>query len=62
MNGIFNEVRSKIIMKLQSISYKGDISDLGNEIGIIIGKYNKENVRDFKFGLNHGISLSDGTH
>ena len=58
---------SKISEKLSSLPYKnGDISDIGNEIGIILGNYiSKENGWDkdsFISGLNHGISLTDGTH
>jgi hypothetical protein len=35
-----------------------------NEIGIIIAKYfdEEQNVGDFLFGINHGISLTDGAH
>jgi len=45
----------------------GDISDIGNEIGIILGKYIDEHEDgwdkdSFIAGLNHGISLTDGTH
>jgi hypothetical protein len=41
-----------------------DISDVGNEIGISIGKYikNEEDKRDFVEGIYHGISLIDGTY
>jgi len=41
-----------------------DISDVGNEIGIAVGKYikNEEDKRDFVDGIYHGISLIDGTH
>ena len=44
----------------------GDLSDLGNEIGIIIGQYTNDKMGyekdDFIAGINHGISISDGTH
>lgn len=44
----------------------GDLSDLGNEIGIIIGQYTNEKMGyekdDFVSGIRHGISISDGTH
>lgn len=44
----------------------GDLSDLGNEIGIIIGQYTNDKMgyekEDFIAGINHGISISDGTH
>ena len=44
-----------------------DLSDLGNEIGIIVGKYFKKKkmgyqIPSFMSGLNHGFSLADGTH
>jgi hypothetical protein len=43
------------------------MSDVGNEIGIIIAKYfndedNGWDVDSFITGLRHGISLIDGTH
>jgi hypothetical protein len=44
----------------------GDLSDLGNEIGIIIGQYTNDEMGydkdDFIAGIRHGISISDGTH
>ena len=44
----------------------GDLSDLGNEIGIIIGQYTNDEMGyekdDFVSGVRHGISISDGTH
>ena len=63
----FNKSCSELSEKLSSLPYKnGDISDIGNEIGIILGNYiSKENGWDkdsFISGLNHGISLTDGTH
>mgnify|MGYP006294159897 CR=1 FL=1 len=41
-----------------------DISDVGNEIGIIVAKYfNEDNTKkDFIDGIKHGISLTDGSH
>jgi len=51
-----------------------DLTDVGNEIGIIIGKYTNRGKKrndnwktgydkdDFIHGIEHGISLSDGTH
>ena len=60
----FNIARHEIIVQLNKINYKGDLSDIGNEIGIVIAKYfDEENkVDDFIHGLKHGISLTDGTH
>lgn len=44
----------------------GDLSDLGNEIGIVIGEYTSDKMGyekdDFVSGIYHGISISDGTH
>lgn len=44
-----------------------DLSDIGNTIGIVIGKHldKKEmgfDKDDFLHGLRHGFSLTDGTH
>jgi len=53
---------------LQNLHYQsGDLSDIGNEIGIVIAKYFNKNklgfeLEDFMTGLKHGISLTDGTH
>jgi hypothetical protein len=46
----------------------GDFSDLGNEIGIIIGNMftsqpmTREEIEDFVAGFEHGVSLTNGTH
>ena len=44
----------------------GDLSDLGNEIGIVIGQYTNDKMgydkEDFIAGVCHGISISEGTH
>ena len=60
----FNELKKKIIEQLDNARYEGDLSDVGNEIGIVIAEYfDEENtVEDFMHGLKHGISLTDGTH
>lgn len=52
---------------LKSINIpKGDLSDVGNELGIIIGKYISEEMgfeyEDLIAGIRHGISLTNGTH
>lgn len=44
-----------------------DLSDIGNLVGIAIGKYINEKKMGFEKhsfidGVNHGISLYDGTH
>lgn len=60
----FNKIKEEIKTQLNSANYCGDLSDLGNEIGIVVAKFfDEENtVNDFISGLKHGISLTDGTH
>ena len=52
--------------KLEEIYLRNgsNLSDFGNFIGCFIqSKLNKENTTDdFKHGVEHGISLMDGTH
>ena len=46
--------------------YDGDISDFGNEVGYALGKViqnmTEQQITDFIRGLEHGISLTNGTH
>lgn len=62
------EINIDICNKLLNIPYKeGDLSDIGNEIGIILGKYIDDNkmgydLISFISGIKHGISLTNGTH
>lgn len=64
----FKNVCLEISETLDNLPYdNADISDVGNEIGIIIAKYFDNNdfgwdKDEFIYGLNHGISLTDGTH
>lgn len=61
----YKEVLFEVSEKLSKVENNViDISDVGNEIGIAIGKYikNEEDKRDFVHGIYHGISLIDGTH
>lgn len=62
----FNQIKEEIITQLSNIKYHGDLSDIGNEIGIIIGKHfdldTLKREKYFFHGIEHGISLSDGTH
>lgn len=68
MSSKFKNACLEISDKLSNISYdNGDASDVGNEIGIILAKYFDDNhfgwdKEGFISGLNHGISISDGTH
>jgi len=73
----FDIVKQNIISELEKLEHKwidlgsvgdipSDISDIGNVIGIAVGKImsNKENFDKDHFinGFKHGISLTDGTH
>ena len=62
LNWIANSLRVNSIM----MTYTGDLSDCGNEIGIIVGQKYKnmteDETRDFISGIKHGISLTNGTH
>lgn len=66
--GEFKEVCTELSQRLSNIPYdNGDMSDVGNEIGIIIAKYfnnggNGWDVDSFITGLRHGISLTDESH
>ena len=61
----FAYVIYRVKTQLENINYdNGDISDVGNEIGIALGQYlsTEEELKDFIAGLKHGISLTNGTH
>jgi hypothetical protein len=60
----FNKIKEEIKTQLDTANYCGDLSDIGNEIGIVLGKYltTNDELSDFISGVNHGISLSNGTH
>lgn len=59
-----NKCKTEIIEELSKITYIGDLGDLGNLIGIVIAKYFDEynDKATFISGLDHGVSLTDGTH
>jgi hypothetical protein len=61
----FVEIKNHLIDNLNRIKYEnGDISDIGNEIGIVLGHYIKseDDLNSFISGLMHGISLTNGEH
>jgi hypothetical protein len=61
----FEKIMDRLSISLGNVSYRnGDISDVGNEIGVAIGEYlsTEEELNDFISGLKHGISLTNGTH
>ena len=65
-NLVFTEVLIKISYHLTTVTYKGDLSDIGNEIGYVLGnsipKMNKEEIDAFITGFKHGVSLTNGIH
>ena len=50
----------------KDVNYIGDLADMGNEIGVLVGNLypnmNPVEIEDFIQGLRHGISLTNGTH
>ncbi len=68
VNQDFKIACKEIAERIGNLPYEnGDVSDIGNEIGIILGQYISENSfgwekEDFVAGINHGISLTNGTH
>jgi len=62
------KICKEISLSLDNIKYdNGDLGDIGNEIGYIIGKYinktkNGFELDDFINGLKHGISIRTNTH
>ena len=61
-----NYIANTLKEAVNRMEYIGDISDLGNEIGITVGNayenMTEENINDFIFGFRHGVSLTNGTH
>jgi hypothetical protein len=61
----FQHILKQISESLSKVSYdNGDLSDVGNEIGIVLGRYidKEQDLKDFIQGLRHGISLTNGEH
>lgn len=68
----FKELADEICKELSLVDNEyclknGDLSDIGNHIGMVVGKYIKKGepgfeLSDLKAGLEHGISIADGTH
>jgi hypothetical protein len=65
-NTKLNYIANTLKEAANRMEYTGDISDLGNEIGVTVGHVYKnmteENINDFIFGFRHGVSLTNGTH
>mgnify|MGYP003345557235 FL=1 len=63
----FKEILTILASRLEQVTYQnGDLSDIGNEIGIQLGSIlpgmTEEEVQDFIHGFKHGISLTNNTH
>lgn len=61
----FTRILQQIQEHLKKVPYdNGDLSDVGNEIGIVLGRYvdKEQDLKDFIQGVRHGISLTNGTH
>ena len=61
----FQHIIQQIKEHMEKVSYEnGDLSDVGNEIGIVLGNYieNEQEFKELITGIRHGISLTNGTH
>ncbi len=65
-NTKLNYIANSLKESVNRMNYVGDISDLGNEIGVTVGSTYKdmteEDILDFIHGFRHGVSLTNGTH
>ena len=61
-----NHIANSLKEAVDRVHYVGDISDLGNEIGLYVGyvyeNMTDEEITDFIHGFRHGVSLTNGTH
>ncbi|MFA5587013.1 MAG: hypothetical protein WDA02_10925 [Saccharofermentanales bacterium] len=61
-----DEIKKELVDFINENNIDVDFTDLGNTIGIIIGKYINDKMGfdkdSFIQGVKHGISLSDGNH
>jgi len=63
----FKTIISELTTELQSYQFDGDLADIGDVIGRVIGKYIDKKDFGYEYetfiaGLQHGISIADGTH
>ena len=61
----FQHIIKQIKEHMEKVSYEnGDLSDVGNEIGIVLGNYieNEQEFKELITGIRHGISLTNGNH
>jgi hypothetical protein len=61
-----NYIANSLKESVNRMEYTGDISDLGNEIGLCIGSryenMTQTDINELILGIQHGISLTNGTH
>lgn len=61
-----NTVVNNLAAASNVMTYTGDLSDFGNEIGFWVGKHyenmTEDEIRLFITGFRHGVSLTNGTH
>ena len=59
-------ISSILLRKADEVTYFGDLSDLGNELGLVIGEIYPEldenEISEFIIGFQHGVSLTNRTH
>lgn len=63
----FKETMKELGSQLWEVPYEnGDISDIGNEVGVTLGRilseFTESEISQFISGFKHGISLTNGTH
>lgn len=63
----FRQTLKSISDHLKVVKYtNGDLSDIGNEIGIAVGNIftnmSQDQISEFISGFKHGVSLTNGTH
>lgn len=65
-NTKLNYIANSLKETADRMYYKGDMTDLGNEIGYIVGggykNMTEEDIKEFIMGFKHGVSLTNGTH
>jgi hypothetical protein len=61
-----NYIANSLKESVDRMEHTGDISDLGNEIGLRIGSryenMTQTDINELILGIQHGISLTNGTH
>lgn len=66
MNIKYHKVCEAIIKGLEHRTFGEDLSDLGNDIGMMVAEHLSDDdgfeKDDFIAGIEHGISTVDGTH